>query len=134
MVKKGAGGDDKSPPAVYYCGFRIPYIYKLSDGSKITVTTSKRFVKKLRQVQRTKISLQEKQLMPMKMMKQYNVIEGACLGMGKDKKQIKSELSQKLCNTRIQEFLSATKQDLATKKGLATTVVGLGDNEDFLSR
>jgi len=29
---------------------------------------------------------------------------------------------QKVCNTRIQEFLSATKQELATKKGLASTV------------
>ena len=32
------------------------------------------------------------------------------------------ELTRKLCNTRIQEFLSATKQDLAAKKGLASTV------------
>ena len=32
------------------------------------------------------------------------------------------EMSRKLCNTRIQEFLSATKQDLAAKKGLASTV------------
>ena len=32
------------------------------------------------------------------------------------------ELSRRLCNTRIQEFLSATKQDLAAKKGLASTV------------
>jgi len=32
------------------------------------------------------------------------------------------ELSRKLCNTRIQEILSATKQDLAAKKGLASTV------------
>ena len=29
---------------------------------------------------------------------------------------------RKVCNTRIQEFLSATKQELATKKGLASTV------------
>ena len=35
---------------------------------------------------------------------------------------IYNELSRKLCNTRIQEFLSATKQDLAAKKALATTV------------
>ena len=32
------------------------------------------------------------------------------------------ELTRKLCNTRIHEFLSATKQDLAAKKGLASTV------------
>jgi len=32
------------------------------------------------------------------------------------------ELTRKLCNTRIQEFLSATKQEFATKKGLASTV------------
>ena len=31
------------------------------------------------------------------------------------------ELSRKLCNMRIQEFISATKQDLAAKKGLAST-------------
>ena len=31
------------------------------------------------------------------------------------------ELARKLCNMRIQEFLSATKQDLAAKKGLAST-------------
>lgn len=30
--------------------------------------------------------------------------------------------ARKICNTRIQEFLSATKQQLATKKGLASTV------------
>ena len=30
--------------------------------------------------------------------------------------------TRKLCNTRIQEFLSATKQHLATKKGLTSTV------------
>jgi len=29
---------------------------------------------------------------------------------------------RKVCNTRLQEFLSAMKQDLATKKGLASTV------------
>ena len=29
---------------------------------------------------------------------------------------------RKVCNTRIQEFLSAMKQQLATKKGLASTV------------
>lgn len=29
---------------------------------------------------------------------------------------------RKICNTRIQEFLSATKQQFATKKGLASTV------------
>ena len=29
---------------------------------------------------------------------------------------------RKVCNTRIQEFLSATKQELATKKGLASTI------------
>ena len=35
---------------------------------------------------------------------------------------IYNELSRKLCNTRVQEFLSATKQDLAAKKELASTV------------
>jgi len=35
---------------------------------------------------------------------------------------IYDELSRKLCNTRVQEFSSATKQDLAAKKGLASTV------------
>ena len=30
--------------------------------------------------------------------------------------------TRKLCNTRIQEFQSTTKQHLATKKGLASTV------------
>jgi len=35
---------------------------------------------------------------------------------------IYEELARKLCNIRIQEFLSATKQDLAAKKGLASTV------------
>lgn len=32
------------------------------------------------------------------------------------------ELTRKLCNTRIQEFLSATKPEYAAKKGLASTV------------
>ena len=31
-------------------------------------------------------------------------------------------LVRKLCNTRIQEFISSTKQQFATKKGLASTV------------
>ena len=35
---------------------------------------------------------------------------------------IYGELARKLCNIRIQEFLSATKQDLAAKKGLASTI------------
>jgi len=35
---------------------------------------------------------------------------------------IYEELARKLCKIRIQEFLSATKQDLAAKKGLASTV------------
>ena len=35
---------------------------------------------------------------------------------------IHMELATKLCNIRIQEFLSAIKQDLAAKKGLASTV------------
>jgi len=35
---------------------------------------------------------------------------------------IYEELARKLCNIRIQEFLSATKQDLAARKGLASTV------------
>ena len=35
---------------------------------------------------------------------------------------IYGELARKLCNIRIQEFPSATKQDLAAKKGLASTV------------
>ena len=35
---------------------------------------------------------------------------------------IYEELTRKLCNTRIQEFLSATKQKFATKKGMASTV------------
>ena len=33
-----------------------------------------------------------------------------------------SELVRKLCNTRIQEFLSTYKQETATKKGHASTV------------
>ena len=33
-----------------------------------------------------------------------------------------STFTRKICNTRIQEFLSATKQHFATKKGLASTV------------
>jgi len=32
------------------------------------------------------------------------------------------ELTRKLCNTRIQKFLSATKQEFAAKKGMASTV------------
>ena len=31
-------------------------------------------------------------------------------------------LVRKLCNTRIQEFISSTKQQIAAKKGLASTV------------
>ena len=31
-------------------------------------------------------------------------------------------LVRKLCNTRIQEFISSTKQQFVTKKGLASTV------------
>ena len=31
-------------------------------------------------------------------------------------------LTRKICNTRIQEFVSATKQEFAAKKGLASTV------------
>ena len=38
-------------------------------------------------------------------------VEGVC-----------EEFTRKLCNTRIQEFISSTKQQLATKKGLASTV------------
>ena len=34
---------------------------------------------------------------------------------------IYEEWTRKLCNARIQEFLLATKQELATKKGLAST-------------
>lgn len=33
-----------------------------------------------------------------------------------------NELTRKVCNTRIQEFLSAKKQEFAAKKGLASTV------------
>ena len=32
------------------------------------------------------------------------------------------ELIRKVCNTRIQEFISSTKQKMAAKKGLASTV------------
>ena len=32
------------------------------------------------------------------------------------------EFTRKLCDTRIQEFISSTKQQLATKKGVASTV------------
>jgi len=32
------------------------------------------------------------------------------------------ELTRKVCNTRIQEFVSCTKQKMAASKGLATTV------------
>jgi len=32
------------------------------------------------------------------------------------------EFVRKLCNTRVQEFISSTKQNLAAKKGLASTV------------
>ena len=32
------------------------------------------------------------------------------------------EFTRKLCNTRIQEFLSATKQEFTAKKGMASTV------------
>jgi len=35
---------------------------------------------------------------------------------------IYAELARKLCNIRLQQFISATKQDLAAKKGLASTV------------
>ena len=35
---------------------------------------------------------------------------------------IYEELTRKLCNTKIQEVLSVTKQELAAKKGLASTV------------
>ena len=37
-------------------------------------------------------------------------------------KGVYEEFTSKLCNTRIQEFVSATKQQLATKKGAASTV------------
>ena len=37
-------------------------------------------------------------------------------------KSVYEEFTQKLCNTRNQEFISSTKQQLATKKGLASTV------------
>ena len=32
------------------------------------------------------------------------------------------EFSRKLCNARIQEYISFTKQEFAAKKGLASTV------------
>jgi len=32
------------------------------------------------------------------------------------------EFSRKICNARIQEYLSSTKQEFAAKKGLASTV------------
>ena len=32
------------------------------------------------------------------------------------------EFTRKICNTRIQEFVSSTKQQFATKKGVASTV------------
>lgn len=37
-------------------------------------------------------------------------------------KSVCEDFTRKLCNTRIQEFISSTKQQLATKKGLASTV------------
>ena len=37
-------------------------------------------------------------------------------------KSVYEEFTRKLCNTIIQEFISSTKQQLATKKGLASTV------------
>ena len=37
-------------------------------------------------------------------------------------KSLCEEFTRKLSNTRIQEFISSTKQQLATKKGLASTV------------
>ena len=39
-----------------------------------------------------------------------------------DEKIVYEGFTTKLCNTRIQEFVSATKQQLATKKGTASTV------------
>ena len=32
------------------------------------------------------------------------------------------ELTRKVCNTRIQEFISSTKQKMAANKGLATSI------------
>ena len=32
------------------------------------------------------------------------------------------EFARKICNTRIQEYISATKQEFAASKGLASTV------------
>ena len=37
-------------------------------------------------------------------------------------KHVYEEFTTKLCNTRIQELVSATKQQMATKKGTASTV------------
>ena len=37
-------------------------------------------------------------------------------------RSVYKEFSRKLCNTRIQEFVSSTKQQLAIKKGVASTV------------
>ena len=37
-------------------------------------------------------------------------------------RSVYEEFTKKLCNTRIQEFISATKQQLATKKGAASTI------------
>jgi len=37
-------------------------------------------------------------------------------------KKVYDVLVRKLCNTRIQEFISSTKQQFAAKKGLASTV------------
>ena len=37
-------------------------------------------------------------------------------------KSVFDVLLRKLCNTRIQEFISTTKQQFAAKKGLASTV------------
>ena len=35
---------------------------------------------------------------------------------------IYEEFTRKLCNARIQEFISATEQEFAAKKGVASTV------------
>ena len=37
-------------------------------------------------------------------------------------KSVYEEFTRKICNTRIQEFVSSTKQQLANKKGAASTV------------
>ena len=37
-------------------------------------------------------------------------------------KHVYEEFTAKLCNTRIQEFVSATKQQMANNKGTASTV------------